>query len=239
MNEAKPILLLTRPRRQADRFAELCRNRFGSDLRIVTSPVLRISMRTDAVDLAGVAALILTSGNAVPAIPPTAAKAGMTAYAVGDSTAMAARMAGLQAVSAGGTSDDLVAMLLKLRPDGRLLHLHGAETRGSVVDRLADAGIQARGQTVYEQKPVPLSKAALAALAGDNPVALPVFSPRSAELLSVAARNAAAPLTLVTLSAAVAEAWTGPEPQAWIPADHANEKSMCDALARIFSDGAP
>ena len=196
-------------------------------------------MRTGPVDLEDIEALILTSGNAVPAIPGAAAEAGMVAYAVGDSTASAARRAGLQATSAGGAADDLVALLLDLRPDGGLLHLHGAETRGAVVDRLTDAGLRARGQVVYDQMPKPLSKPALAALAGTDPVALPLFSPRSAELLGRAAADATAPITLVTLSESVAEAWSGSEPRAWIAADRPDEDGMLDALAEIFSIGPP
>ena len=53
----------------------------------------------------------------------------------------------------------------------------------------------------------PLTEAALKALAGRGPVILPLFSPRSARLLSAEAGQARAPLWLVPISPAAGAEW--------------------------------
>ena len=60
---------------------------------------------------------------------------------------------------------------------------------------------------VYDQLPQPLNEPALKALAGRAPVILPLFSPRSAGLLSEQAMDARAPLWLVPISPAAAARW--------------------------------
>ncbi len=232
--QAKPTLLLTRPRPQSERFAALCAARIGTGARIVISPVLEIRPRGGAVDLAGIAALVLTSENAVHALSGRAGLAGLAAWCVGARTAEAARAAGMRAVSADGNADDLVAMLAARRPAGPLLHARGAETRGGVAARLSALGIETREAVVYDQVPRALDREARALLTGDAPVVLPVFSPRSAALLGEAARNAAAPLIVVALSKAVAEAWSGPAPKRLEIAERPDAGGMCDKITRFF-----
>ena len=78
------------------------------------------------------------------------------------------------------------------------LHPHGAH----VAKRLPVPGM-----VVYDQLSQPLSDAARQALAGMAPVILPLFSPRSARILSEQVTQARAPLWLVPISPAAAARW--------------------------------
>jgi len=149
--------------------------------------------------------VILTSGHAVPAAATLAP--GATAYCVGGTTAGRASRAGLDAISAGGDAEALVAMILADPPRGALLHLRGAEARGDVAARLTDAGVPCADRVVYRAVPCNLSARAQALLDGDAPVILPLFSPRSAELVS-GQGPWRAELRIAAMSAAVARAAT-------------------------------
>ena len=63
--EFSPVILLSRPRAQAEAFADDLRKRFGEDLRIEISPILEIEFLSPEVTLPVVAAYVFTSRNAV------------------------------------------------------------------------------------------------------------------------------------------------------------------------------
>jgi uroporphyrinogen-III synthase len=63
---------------------------------------------------------------------------------------------------------------------------------------------------------------------------VPLFSPRSATLLSDEARDAAAPLLLAFLSDAVREAWSGPVHAATVAA-RADSAALASAVARLVT----
>lgn len=221
-------LLLTRPKEQSARFADAVAARLPG-VPVVISPVLEIVPRDGPVSTEGIAAFILTSENGARTLAARADVAGRTAYCVGDRTAQAARAAGMDAVSAGGAAEDLVALIRARRPLGRLLFARGAESRGAVAERLAEAGLPVESVVLYDQRPRPLTPEAAALLAGAAPVIAPVFSPRSAALLSRA--EIRAPLILVALSEAVARAWDGPAPQRVAVAAHPDAASILDSIA--------
>ncbi|MDF0602351.1 uroporphyrinogen-III synthase [Psychromarinibacter sp. C21-152] len=230
-------LLLTRPQAQSQRFAAQAKARIGA-IPVLISPVLRIVPQAPAVPLEGVAGVVLTSENGARALAEAADVAGLPAWCVGDRTAEAARLAGMQAVSAAGSADDLVALIRAEAPAGKLLFAHGAETRGRVAERLAEAGFDLASVVVYDQAPQPLSAEARALLASDRPVIVPLFSPRSAALLAAQARDAAAPLILVALSEAVAVAWTGAPPARLVVAERPDAAAILDAIAGICTSAS-
>lgn len=199
-----PILLVTRPEASGRRFAQAVTARVG-EVRIVLSPLIEIVPLAADVPLAD--ALVLTSAHALSGVP-----AGWSGpvFAVGSRTVAALRAAGLDATEAGGDAAALVRHLAKLRPAGRLLHLRGTHTRGDVVARLRDLGLDAEERVVYDQPSRPLNAEAKAVLAGSEPVVAPLFSPRTAALFRPFAVAARAPLSVLALSPAVAEA-LGPE----------------------------
>lgn len=230
-----PLLVLTRPRFQAERFAAEARARLGGDLAVLIAPLLEIvPLEAGPLDAEPPAGFILTSENAAIALPPAALAPGAQAWCVGAATAAAARAAGFAARAATGNADDLVALLLAERPAGRLVHLRGRHARGNVAARLHAAGLRAEERVVYDQAERPLAPAARRAIEGAGAVVLPLFSPRSARLAGAALAGCATPLHLACMSAAVAEAWAGPAPAALRVAPAPSAAEMLAAIAALI-----
>ena len=141
----------------------------------------------------------------------------------------------MRAISAGGNADALVDMLVRIRPQGALLHAHGARTQGNVTTRLRTAGIRAESKKIYEQIPVPLSDAARACLESPKPVLLPLFSPRTALLVGNQAGTAIAPLSIAALSQPVAEAWSGPTPRQLVIAERPAAPNMLESIVALWT----
>lgn len=205
-SRALPVLL-TRPAAQGDRFAAMLRERFGDAVDIVTSPLLEPVFLAPDIPKRDHAAVILTSETGVEAARRLMDGHTLprSALCVGDRTAQAARAAGFQARSASGDADALLAMILADPPDGPLLYLHGRETRGDLVARLAAAGLHADAVTVYAQEPRPLTAEARTLLDGAGSVIVPLFSPRTAQLFAATAPHRAA-VRVAALSPSVAAA---------------------------------
>ncbi|WP_171060816.1 uroporphyrinogen-III synthase [Poseidonocella sp. HB161398] len=196
-------LLLTRPAPESRRFAAEAQARLGEGP-VVISPVMQIVPRAELPSLEGVAGVVLTSAQAVqPGIcwPP-----GLPAWCVGGRTAAAAAAAGLAARSAEGALPELMALLLRERPGGRLLHLRGAHVSAPLAAPLSAAGLDIGEAVVYDQAPAPPCADALRLLAQPGPVLLPVFSARSARLLAPLLSGAAADLFVAAISPAAAGA---------------------------------
>ena len=193
--DALPVLLLTRPEPASRRFAA---EAAPLGLPVVIAPVLRIApVAHDAARLAQARGLVFTSAHAVPAaVAAGAAGQGRPAICVGPATAEAARAAGFDVTEGPGDALRMLPLLAELGEGW--LHPHGAH----VAKRLPVPGM-----VVYDQLPQPLTEAALKALAGRGPVILPLFSPRSARLLSAEAGQARAPLWLVPISPAAGAEW--------------------------------
>jgi uroporphyrinogen-III synthase len=222
-------ILLTRPAEQGARFAEQLAHRFGTRIAILNSPLIAPRLLVPVLPEGPFRAVIFTSETAVaaaqslPGLP-------RIAFTVGDRTAAVARAAGFNAHSAAGDADALVALLLRTDP-GPVLHLHGADTRGDVVGRLHAAGRRVEGAVVYVQEPQPLTVAAQAWLDDDQPVIVPLFSPRSAALFCEA--RARAPLWLAAFSPAVDDAATLPAARRVIAA-RPDAPAMLDAVADLL-----
>jgi len=182
------------------------------------------------------AELAFTSENGVAVAAPHLGGTGRRAWCVGDRTAAAARAAGFAAASAGGDAAALAALIGRARPAGEIVHLSGRHQRGDLVARLARAGLRARRVVVYDQVARPLPQPARAALAGGAPVLVPLFSPRSAALLSDAvAPGVRAPLLVAALSPAVAAAWDGPGQGALAVAERPEAEALLAAMGRLLA----
>lgn len=200
-SRALPVLL-TRPQAQGDRFAADLSARFGDRIAITTSPLIAPAFLTPDIPARAYTALIFTSETAVasarfPTLPTRA-------YCVGDRTAAAATAAGFAAQSAQGDAKALIALVLSTGDSGPLLHLRGADARGDIAATLTAAGIPTDQAITYDQRPQPLTAAARALLNAETPVLLPLFSPRTAEILTTLGPFRA-PLWVAALSPAVAE----------------------------------
>lgn len=189
-----PTILLTRPEAASRRFAArlTC---FG--LPVVISPILRIlPLAHDRALVDRACGLVFTSAHGVAEAGPGR---GRPAICVGPATASAARRAGYEVSMGTGDALGMLPLLRDLGPDW--LHVHGAHVARD---------LPLPGVAVYDQQAQPLNADAQALLKGATPVILPLFSPRSAALVSDAARQATAPLWLAPISLAAAEAWVAP-----------------------------
>lgn len=244
-------VLLTRPEGPARRFAGQLGDRFGPAVLPVITPLMQVQfIAPDWPDVRPVgqpSALILTSeAGAAAAGDLVAAGADLPGFAfcVGERTAQAAREAGFAAIAGWGDADHLVDLILDhalTQPvTGPLWHLCGFDRRGDVADRLTRAGIATQAITVYRQDPQPLTAQAQAVLAKADPVIVPLFSPRSAQLFAEAVRalgaGCAAPLWLAPISAAAAEAALDLHPARLEIAERPDAGSMLDAVARLMGD---
>ncbi|MCY3878314.1 MAG: uroporphyrinogen-III synthase [Rhodobacteraceae bacterium] len=161
--------------------------RLDPSLRIITAPLLKIIKRGHVGhvlvpdDCRG---LILTSENGADAAPVPGRR--LDAWCVGERTASAARRKGYEAHPADGGARSLVKLLLERRPEGSLIWLRGQHVAMDILPALRSGGLQIDSIVAYDQLPIPLTAEAVHALTETDCV-LPVYSARTAKLLSVAA----------------------------------------------------
>lgn len=225
----KAALLLTRPEPRSREVVAALKARGIGFSEIVISPQQRIVLGTTPPDLRGVAGLVFTSRHGVEAMAQFAQGRDLPVWCVGEATAAHARAAGWRAKAAEGTVEALYARISADAPRGPLLHLRGAHVRGDLTGALAKDGILLRQQIMYHQEACALSDAALALLARENSVIVPLFSPRSAGLFAREHRGGA-PLICVAMSKAVAEAVAGIAPATLLVADKPDLQSMLDRV---------
>jgi uroporphyrinogen-III synthase len=191
------MLVLTRPAAQSRALAD----GFAAAARVVISPVMKISGTGAAVDLTPYTGVILTSANAGPFLPDLG---GVRAFCVGDRTARVAEGAGAEIGLVARNADGLVA---RIAGPGPLIHLRGQHARGQIAERMNSAGIETHEAVVYRQEAVPLTAEAVAAIESDAPVVLPLYSPRSAQLVAQGVKRVGSHVRVIAMSGAVAEAW--------------------------------
>jgi uroporphyrinogen-III synthase len=190
-------VLVTRPQPDNEATAGALRER---GFAVLLAPMLRfepVAFRDDPD--ARYDAVIVTSANALRALEGQAAAGRLAAlplFAVGDSTADAARRAGFARVSvARGSAADLRDLVLarvkarKLKKDGALLHLAGADLSGDLAGELTASGLHVVTRTVYRMAPTPsLPREVCEAFAAHGIEAVLHYSRRSARAFLEAAR---------------------------------------------------
>lgn len=218
-----PIVLLTRPKADSEWFA----SQLGQ-AEYVISPAFEVRQIRGQKNPADYGAVVFSSQNAIRAAAQDMELAGLNAFAVGDHSAKLAGSFGMNAISAKGNANDLVALIAKRPPEGKLLYLHGQHTRGNIGERLITLGLETDSVVVYQQNACAMSQPARQALSGDRAVILPIFSPRTARLLSseMAGAWVKAPLTLIAMSDAVSRSWNGPRPNRIVVAQSPTAKQM-------------
>ncbi|MEX0348285.1 MAG: uroporphyrinogen-III synthase [Paracoccaceae bacterium] len=195
---------MTRPRSAAERFIADLPVEVSAQLSPIFSPLIEIEPLDVVPDLPGVDALVFTSANAVAVAARLIESRDHSCYCVGRATTAAARKNGWHATQSGDTAQQLIAALTRSKPSEQLLHLRGVHARGDIAKNLSRAGVSCREQAIYDQTLLPLSDAAMSALAGPQPVIAPFFSPRTARQFAETAQISA-PLWICALSPAVAE----------------------------------
>lgn len=202
---AAPILILTRPIAQSQRFLSQCQAAIPTTFDAILSPVLRIEY-LGAPGLSGFCGVIFTSENGVNAVLDHARA--IPAYCVGARTAQAATQAGFVAHAASGSARDLADLIHQAQPKGPLIHLRGKHQTGDLAGELGKAGLNVQSCVVYDQIAEKLSDTALVALRGSGRVILPVFSARSAGLILDQAGTLAESVDVIAISSTVADAFS-------------------------------
>jgi len=152
----------------------------------IVCPVLDVNFRASIdVDVSGVQALAFTSTNGVRAWGPRRPERDLPVFAVGDSTAEAAKGIGFRKVSsANGDVVKLAALISKkLKPrNGSVLHVRGIHVSGDLAGALRENGFTAREAIGYGTVPVDmLSEEAIAAIVSGAPVQVLIHSRRGAK----------------------------------------------------------
>ena len=147
---------------------------------------------------------------------------------VGVATAELAISFGARATCLGETAEALLGRTDQLTSP--VLVARGVHNRFDLAAALNTRGINAIERTVYDQLAEPLSSDALNLLSGSRPVVAPIFSPRSATLLGE--YPVRAPLTVLAISAAVADAW--PSATNIRVATRPDAEAMCDLVTAVL-----
>jgi uroporphyrinogen-III synthase len=198
--------VLTRPEAQSAAFAEALQDGLPEGTGIVVSPVLDIR-HLDWAPPPRADFAILTSAHAVPALARLPLSPGAPVYGVGPATAKAIREAGFTPVVGDGTADDLRDLIAAEAPHGAGCYLRGRHVSGDLAAGLRALGIEVAEAVVYDQREVPLTPAALAALTGRGTSILPLFSARSARLVAGQVPDPGPGVRIVAMSDTVAAAW--------------------------------
>lgn len=212
-------VLVTRPSPDNARTADTLRAR-GFD--VLLAPMLRFEPVAPPAALdPDIAAVIVTSANAVRAIQPRlegSALRGLPLFAVGAQTASAAEAAGFaNVISADGDSAALRALIRKtakargIAADATLLYLAAADVARDLSAELADDGFHIVMQTVYRMAPMTtFPRDVCDAFAAHGIRAVLHYSRRSAQAFVAAARGDGVEISALSvpqccLSKAVAE----------------------------------
>ena len=237
MEVTPPILLLTRPRLQSERFWAELPEALRTRLVPLFAPLLEIVHlpATEEIEAEG---FIFTSENGVAAAQAAGlVGVGRKAWCVGPRTADVAREAGLDAVDCGGTAALLLDRLDCERPTGRLVHVRGRHAAVAVAEALGARGIAVGEAVLYDQVALPLTVEAQTAVRSGSLVLAPLFSARTARLFDKALAGWLPPRVMaLCISPAVAEALE----EAGLPLRvslRPDARGIADLLAEVLATG--
>lgn len=236
-----PVVLLTRPAPQSQRFAQALQARLPL-VQVVISPLMQTEWLHPPLPDRTFHALILTSETGAEAaghLRATGTPLPETAFCVGPRTTDTARAAGFAAISADGDVHALAALIRAAQPQGPLLHIRGEDVAGNLAETLTNGGLETHSSILYAQRPCPLSPAALTLLQAEGPVLVPLFSPRSAQILAQALPpKAKAPLWIVAISPAAATEAQALSPARLAVAPHPDGGNMLQTVLQMLSADA-
>jgi uroporphyrinogen-III synthase len=208
----------------------------------VLAPLFAVSRLPDPAPEGPFSAIVLTSGNAVPALadlPP--AWQDLPVFAVGGRTAGKVREAGFEdARSAQGNRDDMVALIRdNLKVPARLLLIVGHDRHEDVADKLSAAGFEVASWVAYAAEAVATFpvEAQEALRQGSVDGALH-YSARGVRTCLALAREAGVTealldLTHVALSADVASPLISAGASTVLVAEHPEEAALLAALDQV------
>ena len=226
-------ILITRPEDAAIAFADQVRARLGCGVSIVIAPILQITYLSSLPEMDDVRVVIFTPMHAVRAFAALTEDRGFTCYTVGTATAEAARAEGFDPIAGDGTGTSLSQRIIRDRPPGPCLYVHGEHVAFDMRSALNSAGIETKEAVLYRQKAVPLTEAALNVLRGESPVIVPLFSPRSARLF-FGEDGCMAPLFVAAMSDNVAQEIPASRVIRLELATEPTAQAMLDAVERLY-----
>ncbi|WP_424941435.1 uroporphyrinogen-III synthase [Aliiroseovarius sp. S253] len=195
-----PTLVLTRPPAAARRVLDQIESALGRPVRHILSPILQIEPVGTWPDLPKGVEVILSSEHAV-----RGDLSDVVVHCVGARTASVAMAQGAKVQTTATTAEELLQVLATRSAE--YLHLCGSHKAVDISARLTALGHACRDHQVYAQVTQPLSEQARAALEGEDPVLLPLFSPRSARLVVEAIAKPGPRLHVICMSKAVEAEW--------------------------------
>lgn len=178
----KPLVIITRPEGDAESAA---RDVVALGFETHLQPLMQIVVRAwQPPSWASVAALIITSGNAVPGL--VGVPRDKPVFVVGTRTAEKLKTVGFADLRVGAEiSRDLPPLIMKaVKPEeGTLLHLTSPYVRDAFHETLVAHGYQLQTQFVYDALPVPeFSAATVVQIQAPGDKAVLFYSPRSVVL---------------------------------------------------------
>ena len=233
-----PTILITRPERSAVEFADQLRARLGCGVPIVLSPLMRIEPVGQLPDLRCVKTLIFTSRHGVEAFANLTDRRDFGCYAVGDATAEAVRKIGMDARAGTGFGKDLARQIKNGQVETPCLHIRGQHAAVDIAKELNKAGIETDEAVLYRQIAQPLGPMAIRLLDGEDPVILPLFSPRSARLFFDQCK-AGAPVMIAAISDNVARAVPERRAKTLQVAARPDANAMLDAVQDLYARAKP
>lgn len=223
---SQAILLLTRPKAQSLRVLRDVEAAMGAEVAHLIAPIMTIVPRDAGVRIADYAGVILTSVNGVAAAPDLT---GRVVHCVGERTAEAARDRGAEVRVVAMDAARLIERLLEAGVAGPLLHLRGEHARGDVARTLSSTGVETHEAVIYAQEAEALTPDTVRLIEGEGALVLPLYSPRSAELVGQAARPGSR-VHAIALSQAVADAFAA---KTGLAAEICAEPTGGEVIARI------
>ncbi|GAA0551702.1 uroporphyrinogen-III synthase [Rhizomicrobium palustre] len=236
-------ILITRPKEDAARFAELIHSRGHEP---VCASLLTVRF-FDGPELTfeGVSAILATSANGVRALARRTEEREIPLFAVGPQTADAAKAAGFEKVECtdGDAATMAEAMLDYIKPEeGILVHAASADNENRLKTLLAEEGYRVSVEVLYEVIPEhKLPDAARAALGQGALDAVVVFSPRSADalkdcILRAGLTESCRSVAAICISAAAAKMLEPLPFKAVLVAEKPNQAAMLDAVERVAAN---
>jgi len=178
------LALITRPREDAEKTADLLRQR-GFDSLI--EPLMSVVNFPEALpSVEGVQGFLATSANGVRALVQATSRRDIPVWAVGDATGRTAAEFGFTSVSSAGGDVDKLSWLVMDKVDpkaGRLLHVAGTDVAGDLSGHLTRVGYQVERVVLYGTQTVTaLSDEVSTALSSGQVHAALFYSPRTAQI---------------------------------------------------------
>jgi len=185
--DREPKIILTRPEPGLSKFSVQLAQEVPSAQQYCEALQV-IDFKPYQGDLARYSGFVFTSSNGVRAakrwdLPPR------LGFGVGQVTTELARSYCDPVYDGGSDVEALIALIKSMMPDGPLLHIRGRVSVGNLATRLSEHGIETHEAIGYQQNVCTPSDVLIQLLQGGKPMILPLFSPKSAEILKTLSTN--------------------------------------------------